>query len=77
MIELKPFIIKKSAAENYQDNSTYSLYHQSLVDFFRANTVTLEKSNKKIIVDNKEFRISEQQAHRKIIERYYSLMTML
>ena len=69
--DLRPFIQEETDGK-ISDGIKYKIYHQSLVDFFRNKEVTIvKKDGEEIKQKNEGYYIPEQQAHKKIVSRYY------
>ncbi len=64
-INLKPFIVEEFTLQNEKKRSRYKLYHQSLVEFLKKEHLDDDTVN--------EYFISEKDAHRNIVEKYYDV----
>ena len=73
LIHLRPFIQEETDNKMSSDEIKYKIYHQSLVDFFRQKEVTVKrKDGTEIKEGNGDCHIDEQEAHKKIVARYYN-----
>ncbi len=71
--ELKPFIQEMQMnKEQGIEKKSYTLYHQSLIDFFRQEHCLLDENGIKVNIEN-EFWISEEDVHRNLIMKYYDI----
>ena len=66
LITLKPFIVVETLEQGTSKSLRYTLYHQSLVEFLKKEYLDDDSIN--------SFYISEQDGHRKIIEKYYNVL---